>query len=147
MTIQNPLSTEIFDILTLTPANPALGANFSLAVDSNARWQVISIHFKLNVDANAANRLPSIEGFDGTNIIHRQRPLNIQTAAIDADYDCNVATGSSYEEASILAISIPLPDHFYLQAGDSIRITVLGMLAGDQLENIIIRVKQWITEN
>jgi len=147
MTIQNPLGPDPYDLITLAPADPAAGANFSLSVNANARWQIISVQFQVAFDATAANRRVNVHGFDSTDIIHRQSALNFGTASITVEYDCNIATGSAYQEGSVLNESIPLPDQLYLNIGHSIRITISNIQTTDQISDVRLRVKQWITEN
>lgn len=147
MNLLNPLDTSVFDVITLSPADPAAGANFTLSVNANARWQILSLQFTIAYNATGANRRVEVHGFDGTDIIQKQAPLNFGTASITVEYDCNIGTGSAYQEASVLSESFPLAGDLYLNIGDSIRITVFNIQATDQISDIRVRVKQWITED
>ncbi len=147
MNNQNPLNTNVFDVITLGPANPAAGANFTLSVNANSRWRIIGLDFTVQTDGTAANRIVEVHGFDGTDIIQVTRSLNLHTASLTIDYNANTGTGQAHEGGSIIDIQMPLNNDLYLNIGDSIRITVINIQTGDQISDIRVRVQQWITEN
>lgn len=146
MTNQNPLSTSIFDVITLAPADPAAGANLALNVNANARWQILFVGFRLVTDAQAATRLINLHGFDGTDIIYNIMPSASHIASTDKQYHFNTGAGRSTTGGSASDQIIALNSDMYLNIGDSLRTTITNIQTGDQISDVRVRVKQWITE-
>lgn len=144
---QNPLDINIFDLLALAPAAPSAGANFSLAVNLNARWRITAIRFTFTTDANAANRRIQVGGIVGTINFALSGAGDIQTASEARNYDFNVGTGSAYSSGDADNLYAPLNSQMYLEVGDSLRIIIANIQAGDAITNIGIRLQQWITED
>lgn len=147
MHINNPIDTAIFDILTIAPVNPAAGASLSIAVNLNARWQLISVEFVLVTDANAADRLITIEGDDGTDEFYGSAPTGPQTASQNIRYRGNTGIGQPFQMGTAGRIGFPLNTNFFLNTGDTLDILIGGIQVADQISDIVFRVKQWIVEN
>lgn len=146
MTDHNALGPDPFDVITIAPANPAAGANFSVAVNLNSRWQVIYAEFQLVTDANAAARLIKTHGNDGTDDIYLSGPTVDLTASLTGRYHGNVGTGTATDLGAGSRLIFPLNDQFFLNLGDTLRITIDSIQVGDQIQDIRFRVKQWISE-
>lgn len=147
MQTANPLGPNPFDVITLSPANPSAGADFSLDVNANTRWQVTFVGFRLITDANSGTRIIGVHGFDGTDIIYRAMSSATMSVSANSQFHFNVGIGRSTTGGSAADQIISLNAHLILNIGDSIRITVTNIQVGDQISDIRIRVHQWITEN
>lgn len=144
---RNPIDTAVFDVLTIAPTDPAVGANFSQALNLNSRWQIIYVEFILATDVNAANRLIKVHGNDGTDDIYLTGPNVPLTANLTARYFCNTGAGDADDLGAGSRLAVPLNTNFYLNQADTFRITIDSIQVGDQISDIRIRVKQWIVEN
>ena len=147
MRSQNPIDVNSFDIITITPANPAAGNNYGLAVNVNARWQILYVGFNLGTDANVAGRIAAVHGWDGTDIIYETHPSVPQAASLNFSYHFNVGVGNPHTGGAGSLLVAPLNDQLFLRQGDSIFILIHNIQAADQISDIRIRLKQWITEN
>lgn len=146
MSTLNALGPDPVAIITLAPADPAAGANLSLTVNANARWQLLFIGFLLTTDVNAATRLINMHGFDGTDIIYNAMPSATQTASLNIRYHFNTGIGRSTTGGSSANQIISINADFLLNLGDSIRTTITNIQVGDQISDVRVRVKQWISE-
>jgi hypothetical protein len=147
MTTDNPIDVNVFDIVTIAPTSPAAGNNFSLAVNANARWQILYVGFVLVTDATVAGRIASVHGFDGTDIIYETHPSVPQAASLAFSYHFNVGSGGAHTGGAGSLIVAPLNSQLFLRQGDSIFVLVHNIQAADQISDVRIRLKQWITEN
>lgn len=147
MTLQNPVGPDPYIVRTINPGNPAAGANFFENVPPNTRIEIISITATLTTDANVIDRLLLFHGFDATQAFCNSAPPFRQADSTTRTYFMGTATQNT-DHASVFGFVFgSLSDKFILNSGDSTRITVQNIQATDALTNIIIRFKQWITEN
>ena len=139
----HPLDISIFRLANYTLPNPAAGADFAFPCPTNTRLQLISVHFKLSTSSASANRYVFIQGTDGTTIFCKTGPH----AAIGSSanvYYCYSLLGS-YAQTAITAFrwNSVLSDQFFLQPGESLVSSSLGLDVADQLSLIYIRAKLW----
>lgn len=147
MNLHSPIGPDPFVVVTQNPANPSAGANLSVDVNPNTRWQLLAIDFLLATDANAATRFIQVHGFNGTNNIYTTGPANAQTASITNHYFANVGQGNAYDLGVTTRPAFALNQQMFLDDNDDLRITITSIQVGDQISDIFITFKQWITEN
>jgi hypothetical protein len=146
MTLQSNLNTDHFDLVTATPANPAAGNALHFPVPDNSRIQLLSGDFTYVSDANVANRLMIVWVVSPLQGVQHGIAKGVQTASETCRY--HFTTGISGEDA--LAAhgkqAAALPDDMIAIIGDEIRIIAHDIQATDQISDIVLRFKQWITE-
>lgn len=137
------LDSHLFLPLTGIPitqgiANPAPGAQFSFNVTGQCIVLITSITFRLQTDANAANRYARILFNDGTRDVIFVQPMHVQTTGLTRDHNffigasnCQLLIGGTQYQSS-------LPSHLWFKDNGTVASSVAGMQAGDQLSNIAI---------
>lgn len=146
MSNSHPLDNTVYDVLTIVQANPAPGANFTITVPDNERFQILGLRFALVNTSDAADRLIRINFNDGTTdhpIINVGR---IQVATETISY--NFAPGYTFQNSvtDFDSIDQHFPNDVILTPRNTIDSDIANLQAGDQLAVISIRVKRWITE-
>lgn len=142
----NP-SKELWDtpgqILSITGATPAAGAEISESMTANRRRMLLSFRFGLLTSATVANRFVGIFIDDGVNELFAIHSSTAETATQNLDY---VAAPSSPFFADTNArFIIPLPSPVWLRAGHRIRTATVGLQAGDQYSAPQYLVLEWGT--
>ena len=127
-------------LATVTPANPAAGANFSFTVGSlgGIAARVVSAKATLTTDSNAANRLFSLDYQIGRySSLIRNAPTNVITAS-------TAATVFQWDHAHNLSewntntpVFVPLVD-VWLEPGWTVQLTVDNIQVGDTITNIAV---------
>lgn len=146
MALHNPLSTDVFDLVTATLADPGANAQFSFPVDDNSRAKILAVRFRVTVANAGASRSCTLAGYDGTSrFAHSPAaallPINATTFcyfALDIDPVDHIA--------ALGYVTGTLSDSLYLNIGDTLVSRVLAMDADVQIRDIVIRYKRWITE-
>lgn len=143
---RHPLDINVFDIVTLEPPDPAAGAGYTFGVPANSRVQIIGVSFTLTTDANAANRLPYCEGYDGalTFLGSSFNSPVVANSVVRAHF--SIHGGGQQASGTYNFAMIALADHLYLRINDTLRINVVSIQAGDTITDIAIRYKQWVQE-
>src|SRR3989304_4318608 len=91
--MQNPVDLTIFDIIDVTPADPAAGTNVTFVVPIVARIQIIGVTFNLVTDANVASRFPIVFATPIARTFGLTGPTSPQTATQNVTYHFSL-TGS-----------------------------------------------------
>lgn len=133
-------------IITVTPANPAAGANFSFAVPVHTVILPISFFCILTTDATVTTRTMMITSFDGaSNTFHTPASYN-QTAGLAISYSMQAGNNLIPTAAAFGYQLINMSNLNYLRFGDVFQTAVSNLQAGDQLSATRIKYMQWIQE-
>lgn len=147
MSMAHPFDITSYDIITITPAAPGAGAQLLFPIATNTRIKLVSIYFRFTTDANAANRVVRVGINDGTNnIITGITPI-LQTLSSVRDYFFSIRSGTDRELLGGAGSNeewCAINSEADLRFGDSIITSINNIQAGDLVENIQIRYKQWI---
>lgn len=141
----NPHNEAEFDIVSVDIVTPPSSAGYTFNCPVNARIQIIGCSFGYAANANAANRLPTVYAQTPTYPAQGTQAPAFITANQSriVHFDCSGSPGTDSSAAQ--RMTCPLADYLYLRPGDSFVIEIRQADAGDTLENITIRYKQWIT--
>lgn len=143
---------------TIAFSNPAAGANLVNGALSGAtiigqkHW-LANVRFTLTSSATAQARQACITFKDvGGNVYYGNCIQGTQAASLIVNYDFTAGVGAQYPGAATL-IAIPstnvaatanevqgtLPSNLQFADASTISITIIGIQAGDQLSNIVVR--------
>jgi hypothetical protein len=142
----NPLDFTTADVITLTPSNPAAGADLSILVPVKTIIMPISLSITFNTAAVGGSRLMRFAAFDGVSFIHNWASSVTQIANMTRDYYSALGILDQDQGANGTGIYLSLPDKMLLRFGDSIQTRTHGMNAADQISDPIIRYLQWIVD-
>jgi hypothetical protein len=120
---------------------PAVASGFSYTYSTSEYWLLRSLCFQMVTDANAANRIVSLDLIDGAgNKIGRYSSGFTQTATLTTVYTfaLDIATYGANAAASIGA---PTPE-IWLHPGAKLTVNVAAVQAGDQISAINLAVDQ-----
>lgn len=144
--MNNPLDLTTCDFMTITPGNPAAGANMSFLVPVKAVIMPLCVAFTLAADANAGTRQLQLAFNDGTSNFAVHPAPGTQIATQTFDYSSSVGAESFDHQLSNSRLFMTLPADHLLRFGDSIVTIITGIKATDQISNIVIRYRQWIVD-
>ncbi len=131
------------DVVDLT--TPALGANASVPVAGEYQVRVLAAIATLTTDANAANRLLSLDYINQRGVtLHRNGASVLVTANTTAQVFVWGANRSVAEWNTGTPVWVPLLPIF-LQPGYSVQFTVDNKQAGDQLSALHLMVERFET--
>ena len=142
--MQNPVDLTIFDIIDVTPADPAAGTNVTFVVPIVARIQIIGVTFNLVTDANVASRFPIVFATPIARTFGLTGPTSPQTATQNVTHHFSLTGSQSLLFAAQNLATVPLSASLILRTGDILNISIAGLQAGDQISSVLIRYKQWI---
>lgn len=128
-------------IVSVTGTTPAAGADISETVPANAKWELISISFKLTASATVANRIVQFLADDGANVFTTITQSFVQTASgvvIYGWFHGALNNGGNGVNDS------PIPLHLTLNPGFRWRTSTLNLQAGDQYTAPQYLVREWI---
>jgi hypothetical protein len=128
------------EILTLSSADPAAGAEISYTLPAGYRYQILSVQATLVTDATAANRFPVLTINDGTNDVAGFAAGTAQTATQTVAYQ--FGPGIAGYQAS-LRTHVPTATPLILKAGNIIKTVTAGIVAGDNWGIARICVMRW----
>lgn len=131
-------------IVSTSPGNPAAGADFSVTVPNNRRWQLIAIRGALTASAAVANRFPAIVLDDGANQVFLSR-INVATTAGQSNGFTWAPTVQPYTDTQSNFL-LPLPSPVFLASGYHVKSSTLNLQAGDQWSNIQLLVSEWVDQ-
>lgn len=134
---------EFQDFIDL--ASPAAGANKAFVVPGDFFLRVIAAKAQLDTDANAANRLLSLDfiGARGTTYIRNAAPVLV-TASTVAQVFQWATTRTVSEWNTGTPIFVPLEDIF-LEPGMSVQFTLDNKQVTDTLTALSLVVEKWPT--
>lgn len=125
------------------PATPAAGANFTQAIDDGRWWRLLALTFRLNTDANVANRTVRIEyrGPDAVPFLIAGNPVTYPASTTNEDFSFSIwqPQGSWEVGAANLGTLAPV----LLQPGWDFRLTIVNIQAGDTITRIRMLVERF----
>lgn len=115
---------------------PGAGANFTQAVNDGLWWRLLSIAFRLDTDANVANRTARVEyrGSDAVPFLYAGNPVTYPASTVAEDFDLDVWQTEGAWEVGTANLGVLKP--VLLQPGQDFRLTVVNIQAGDTLTRI-----------
>lgn len=134
-------------IIRINGTNPGAGANFSQTVSTGSVWKIHTVKFRMDTDANVANRTPGIEvNISATSTIFLMSEFQ-QTASQIGHYTFYPgAVQSSITAASgQIFRSIPMP-LLELEEGDGILGFVQNRQAGDTQTEIVFYIEEFLED-
>ena len=142
----NIIPPNLGKLITIKPANPAAGNNFSVAVPIHTIALVTSISFVLTTDATVANRTVLLMSNDGVdNLFITPAPVT-QVASQAFTYIAQAGNAATQAPTAYGYKVFSLSQLNYLRFGDSFNSIIDGMQAADTITSIKIRYMQWIQE-
>jgi len=146
MGLHHNLDDRIFLIRQDSPADPAAGAQLSWPCPDRSRVQILSIDFTVAVINAGAARLVVVAAYDGS-INFGHSPL-ADLIAINATATCYFALGvdARDHETAFNILSGELSTSLILNPGESLITDIDALAATDQIADVHIRYKQWITQ-
>lgn len=144
-----PFTSERDFLDFFSPASPAAGANYSFTVGSfNVDYlRVVAVMATLTTDANAANRLFSVDYMTGASVT---RVRNAATVLITAN---TAATVFQWDKAHTLSewqtgtpVFAPLAD-VILAPGWTVQLTVDNKQVGDTITAISVVVEKYYADS
>ena len=140
----NTLDDNLYQLVTLKPANPSAGAQLIITVPDTLRYSVLSVHYTLTTDSTAATRVNKIVGHDGTD----RFSVTLHNATLSASLALNfLYTRGVFTVAGPGGTSdsqFGLIHELILNPGESLRTEIENIQVTDQISDAIVRVKQWI---
>jgi hypothetical protein len=129
-------------IRAVSVSNPAAGAEWNIAVPTNARWRIQGVFAILSTGVVVANRQPSVRCFGGTAISWLSIQTFVQAASLNESY--NFHPGASVNNlAGISTTTAPLP-YGHIMSGtnaDTIGSQTINLQAADQWQFIALTVE------
>lgn len=123
--------------------SPAAGSSFTLAVDPRYVTRILTCLFTLSTDANAANRYVTVEALDGNgNSFAAEAAGVVVTANTTSQRFAGSVTRGVAEWAANTDVLFPLWRHM-LKGGETVKINVAAIQAGDTLTAITFAVEQY----
>lgn len=145
MLIHNVKDTSVYRHYLTNVAAPGAGLEATMSPTGNHIGEVLCLSFDLNCDANAADRMVSIDLTHGAIVIRLGDASFIQTA--NEDWHYVVADFSQLNTVnSEPFMHIGIPQAPIVLEADTIGIRVNNIQVGDILTNIVICWKLWIFE-
>lgn len=138
-------------MITLTPSNPAAGAQFSqTSTGTNFRFEITSVQFVFTTSAQAGNRLVCLQlgTFNQNNTALSSSPL-VQPPSTQAFYSfqqgvSGFTSGFQPTVLNIVVGSIPVGYQcFGNSGGPAVATLTPGIQTSDQYSSVIIHAKRW----
>lgn len=130
------------NIRTVTPANPAAGADDIETVPAGAIWRLQSWIHKLTASAAVGTRTTFLLVDDGATILLFLPAQTTIAAGGAVSYQWAPNLPNNINSGGVVLNALP-PDQF-LPAGSRIRTSTAGMDAADQISLIAYQVEEWI---
>jgi hypothetical protein len=131
----------------VTPADPAAGANLTVTIPNQRFVVVRSLTVTLTTDANAANRLLSVDYLLGSRLTAKRNLATVLVTASTTNQVYHFDNQHSVSEwntgTPIFAPLQPLP----LPNGWTVRVTVDSIQATDQLASCVVVVDRYWQEH
>jgi hypothetical protein len=116
---------------------PAAGASFSLTSPGRAGWLLIAVTFRLVTDANVADRAVTVDYDDGNGSLMASNGFGAVVAASTTElfaFQANIGQAAWNTRGQAFAPLLPAE----FQGGQKLKINVLGIQVGDQLDRIVM---------
>lgn len=121
-------------------ANPAAGADFSIAVPAGKAWRIKLLHAQLNTSATVATRTVLVQIKDpGGNVVLLLAAPGGQAASLTGHYNI-VAGGQQGQVGQVQAIT--MPSNLRLGPGWTISTSTSSIQAADQWSAINMAVEE-----
>jgi hypothetical protein len=144
--IHHPLQTSLFAVDYILPAQPAAGDPALYAVPTNTRIQVLSASFRIACNATAIARLPYIAiDHGGIHIQWAVAPGIVGPSETVRLHFNNATTPTDFTPTQMYMFG-RLPANYFLEAGEILTATAIGLQAGDLIDEWLLRAKIWITD-
>jgi hypothetical protein len=137
---------QIGNLITVSPANPAAGADLDFLVPVNTMIMPMSLSFTYTSAAGGVTRQVVVGANDGSDDIFLSHAHNTQAAATARDYSCIAGLEGAAAAVGGNLQMVPYGANQMLRFGDSIITRIGSIAAGDQISNVVIRYMQWIQE-
>lgn len=129
---------------SITGTDPAVGAEISETVPTNARWRLLSLAARLVTAVAAANRNPTLALDDGANVYQRTGVPTFQTASQTVDHFFGAGAGQGTLAAVFFWYTTPV--EIYMAAGHRLRSITNLIQAADDWGAPQYLVEEWIEE-
>lgn len=127
-------------VKVISVANPAAGAEISVAVPAGEFWRILAIHFKLVASGTAGNRLVRLFFDDGATVLFKVPNDVNHVASQTTEYSYGLAaTFEAAQGATVVARTYPIPE-IILKGGCRIGTLTAAISATDQFSEIRILV-------
>ena len=146
MSLDHNLQTDSFALVTGTPSDPAAEAPAFYVPPVNTRIEALSVSFRFAASGVAGDRLPyAYVQFGGVSF---QNAYAKAVITANETVDVHFAIGISGEDVISAKDKQYAALAGFLMAGtdDKIGAFVADIKTGDQITNLVVRTKQWITE-
>lgn len=146
MSLQHPLNTNIFEVITINTPNPGPNVQILHTALPNERLEILSVSFQYIVANAGAARMVMVAGNDGTNDFQHSPladPVGIANT-VTLFFGTNVDARD--HEATNNILSGKLSTQLFIEEGGFFVTAVDVWNAADELTGIHIRAKRWITE-
>lgn len=142
--LNSSLNINIFRVLNITIADPAVATAFSFTNPSTVRLRIIGISYQLVTDGNAANRVGTFHLLAAGNESMHHAQLSPQVAS-GTRITSWINFGAAGFQANVAArIISPLSAELYMNPSEVLVFAINSIQAGDQITNIVIRALEWI---
>lgn len=130
------------NLRSITVANPAAGADWSLLQGVNRRWRVQSWAAQLVTSATAGNRIVRARVLDPGGSIIWQAAAQ-QTLAPSLTAVVSATTGQVTSTIDTLSLNVPLPGALFLSNQCTLSVNTTALSATDQWSAIRVYVEEW----
>jgi hypothetical protein len=136
-------------IQAYTPANPALGADFTITTNGPGRVRIASLTALLTTSAVAGNRVPSFTVTDNApgTLVYAVQDTAAILASTKVRYSV-VPGGTNVRGAGAIAteqdITMPLPSPILTWSTFGVSSVTQGILGGDQWSAITMITEEWL---
>jgi hypothetical protein len=146
MGLCNNLNTNLFEMVSVAPANPGANVLIFYTVPANQRLEVIGISFQYVIANLGLERMILVAGND-TVVDFQASPL-ADGVAINQTLSLHFSTNvdARDHEATHNLLTGKLSTQLFLNQGDRLVAIVNNWNAADELRTIRIRAKAWIVE-
>ena len=128
-------------VVTVAPADPAAGAEFSLTVTAGQVWEIQAVKLFFTTAVAAATREVSLIFDDGVNILFRQVAAVSQIASLGYSYNCS-QFGAYYSPVVTNTYLVPISRPI-LAGGSRIRTFTTGLQGADQYSTNTVSYRQY----
>ena len=133
------------DIIYQLVADPGGGAEWTFTMPDRVRWRLMSVKMKLTADANVADRYVSVKITHDTDLIMRMVMDTPVTNNVSVIITFN-GGGSVKASLSGGVVYASMGANIIINDGCVIASHTKSMQVGDQYEDVVITVQEWIDE-
>jgi hypothetical protein len=128
---------------TITPSNPAAGADWSVTVPVGATWVINSVTATFTASAGVANRNPQLQFITAGGAVLFS---GVNNTAITASQAETIVwwNGAPQAAANANTIYASLMNGVRVPGGGAVKVTTLNLQAGDQWSNIVLQVQELV---